>query len=548
MKNFYPSFKTRIIIFYIVFGLIPMLLISYQSFNEASKSILEISRNQTSQLINNIASQTEDFYKNIVSNIRQLSENPLVQLSFLQFSYGQRMDTVKDRLILYRANSNIYKSILLYNKEATLILSIPGNELPITLSHGVVANALNNDFSTYSDSSSVYFLKRVYDFEDLTSPVGLLVFQVDNSKFTRFIETLNLTDKTVKTIKNQENTIYKKNDLESALKYSYFESFVPSLNWTISIYVPESFLFKNINTLKGKTLLFVFSVTMLALLAALYFTEKLIKPIKKVIKGTKEFANGNFKYRIELKRGKEIKMLADSFNKMAENIEKRQLELIQANKLASLGLMSAGIAHEIKNPLAAIKTTAQLLLKRKGDEASYQLLESIVEETDRLNRTLTDLLNFAKPNPAKISDIELHDVLNYTLNLLGKEIEKHGIKFNIDVEKVTVMADKDQLTQILFNLILNAIQSIDKKIGIINIYTEKLENGLFLIIQDNGKGIDSKHLDKIFDPFFSMNQGGTGLGLSIVYNLIKQNNMEINIDSKLNVGTKVTLKFTKGII
>jgi signal transduction histidine kinase len=307
--------------------------------------------------------------------------------------------------------------------------------------------------------------------------------------------------------------------------------------------VPESFLFSKINTLKEKTLLFVFTVTLFALIAALYFAEKLITPIRKVIKGTVEFAKGNFKYRIDIKRGREIKMLADSFNKMAEDIEKRQEELIQVNKLASLGLMSAGIAHEIKNPLAGIKTTAQLLLKRNTNDPNNVLIQSIVEETDRLNRTLKNMLNFAKPTSANIEKISLKQSVEYAINLLKKEVEGKNIKFNVEVEDVYVVVDKDQMTQIFFNLILNAIQSIDKKIGMINIFTETNTSLIKIIIQDNGKGIDSANLNRIFDPFFSLNPDGSGLGLSVVYNLLKQNNIEIKIDSELGVGTKITLTF-----
>ncbi|UOD35398.1 HAMP domain-containing protein [Deferribacteraceae bacterium V6Fe1] len=546
MKNIYPSFKTRIILFYIIFGLIPMLLISYHSFNAAAKSILEISHNQTSQLVNNIAAQTEDFYKNTVSDIYQMSENPLVQLSFLQFSYGQRMDTIRDRLILYRANSNIYKSIFLFNKNNTLILSIPENSInELTIGSGNIAESLNTDFSTFIDSDNIYLLKRVYDFEDLSSPVGLLVFQIEKSKFFRFIDRLKLTDKDVKLIHSGGEIIYKNNEISPSLTYRQFQSNVPSLNWTYSVYVPESFLFSKISILKEKTLLFVFTVTLFALIAALYFAEKLITPIRKVIKGTAEFAKGNFKYRIDIKRGREIKMLADSFNKMAEDIEKRQEELIQINKLASLGLMSAGIAHEIKNPLAGIKTTAQLLLKRNTNDPNNELIQSIVEETDRLNRTLKNMLNFAKPTPAKIERVGLRQSVEYAINLLRKDVEGKNIKFNVEVEDIYVVVDKDQMTQIFFNLILNAIQSIDKKIGMINIFTETNSTPPKIIIQDNGKGIDSSNLNRIFDPFFSLNPDGSGLGLSIVFNLLTQNNIEIKIDSELGVGTKITLIFNR---
>lgn len=542
MKSFYPSFRTRIFIFYIIFGLTPMLIISYYSFNTASKSILEISQNQISELVKNIASQTDDFYKKTVDDIKQLSENPLIQLAFLQFYYGQRMDAVRDRLSIYRTNSETYHKISLYNKELSEIISVPQEDIPsVEITKGVLAEALNKDFSTLSSDKYIYILKRVYDFENSTAPVGVIIFQIENRKFTRFLENIVFSEDTVKLITSKAGTIYSRNTLKEHIRYGYFKADVKSLDWIIAVNLPESFLFKNITKLKNKTLLFVFTTTILALLAAVYFTDKLMTPIKKVIKGTKEFAKGNFNYRIDIRRGREIKMLADSFNNMAENIEKRQNELIQTNKLAALGLLSAGIAHEVKNPLAAIKTTAQVIQKKStGNDVILGLSTSIVQETDRLSGTVSDMLNFARPNPANIEIFNIRDAVEYVINMLHKEFLEKNIKINTDIDNIDIKADVGQFKQIILNLVINAVRAMDKKIGIINIYTEK-KKYLNLIIEDNGRGISEKYLSNIFDPFFSMTPDGTGLGLSVVFTLLKQNNMDIDVSSEENAGTKISI-------
>lgn len=519
-----------------------MLVISYYSFNAAAKSILRISENQISELVKNIASQTDDFYKKTVDDIRQLSENPLIQLAFLQFSYGQRMDAVKDRLSIYRTNSETYQKISLFNRELSEILSVPQGDVHSTeITKGVLAEALNKDFSIFSSDKFTYILKRVYDFEDVVSPVGVIIFHIENSKFTRFVNNISFSEDTVKIINFGEKVIYSHNSLKQNIRYGNFKAKINTLGWTISVYVPESFLFENITKLKDKNLIFVFTTTIFALIAAIYFTDKLLSPIKKVIKGTKEFAKGNFNYRIDIKRGREIKTLADSFNKMAENIEKRQMELIQANKLASLGLLSAGIAHEVKNPLAAIKTSAQVIQKKViGNEILSGLAISIVQETDRLTKTVTDMLNFAKPKPANVEIFSIKDAVDYVINMLHKECIEKNIKLNSAVEDIKIKADLSQFKQIILNLVINSIKSINKKIGIINIYNE-IESNLTIVVEDNGIGISEKHMPNIFDPFFSMTPDGTGLGLSVVFTLVKQNNMEISVSSEENVGTKVMI-------
>ncbi|MCD4720904.1 MAG: hypothetical protein K8S13_13745, partial [Desulfobacula sp.] len=276
--------------------------------------------------------------------------------------------------------------------------------------------------------------------------------------------------------------------------------------------------------------------------------------------------------RIDLKYGNETKRLADEFNLMAKKLKERQTELIQANKLASLGLLSAGIAHEIKNPLAGIKTSAQVLnrllpeeiVQETGQHVSNTLISTgvmikrddyidikslsggIAKEVDGLNKTVTDLLDFAKPGPSKKTVCNLSEIVDRSINLIQSEIRKKRVYLQNNIKGFEVLVDFDQMTHIFINLILNALSAVEPGSGTITLTSEKKQKGVFKIkLVDNGHGIPDEMIPRIFDPFFSMFKKGTGLGLSIVYTLLTQNNVNVDVSSIEGEGTTFILTFEK---
>ena len=222
-------------------------------------------------------------------------------------------------------------------------------------------------------------------------------------------------------------------------------------------------------------------------------------------------------------------------------------EVARHKRLAALGKLSAGIAHEIRNPLSSIRGLAQFVYNSfsKTDERKEDL-NTIIQEVDRLNKLVVQVLDFAKLKKPNLIRFSLNDLIRKIAELFKLEIKDKQIKFSLELSPdiSQIQADEDQVRQILMNVIINAIQAIPKK-GEIKIKTEKAllkeEPAIKLIIEDSGVGIPEKDLNQIFDPFFSTKEKGSGLGLSIAYKLIEAHQGEIKVESKEGEGTKFVI-------
>ena len=222
-------------------------------------------------------------------------------------------------------------------------------------------------------------------------------------------------------------------------------------------------------------------------------------------------------------------------------------EVARHKRLAALGKLSAGIAHEIRNPLSSIRGLAQFVYNSfsKADERKEDL-NTIIQEVDRLNKLVVQVLDFAKLKKPNLTRFSLNNLIRKITELFKLEIKDKQIKFSLELtpDVSQIQADEDQIRQSLMNVIINAIQAIPKK-GKIKIKTEKaLLKGvpaIKLIIEDSGIGIPEKDFTQIFDPFFSTKEKGSGLGLSIAYKLIEAHRGEIKVESKEGEGTKFVI-------
>ena len=230
------------------------------------------------------------------------------------------------------------------------------------------------------------------------------------------------------------------------------------------------------------------------------------------------------------------------------NVYKIQEEILRMDRLVSLGKLASDIAHELRNPLAGIKTTAQALSEEMPqDDSKREYLNRITKEIDRLNELLKTFFSFAKPQQLNLVYCHIRDIINEIIPFLIKEIADKGIHFieNYHPQLPKIKVDKTQMHQAFLNLFLNAIQAMpnggELKIDVTPIPSSSVnefkKNFIKINISDTGKGIPPQITHKIFDPFFTTKPRGIGLGLSITYQIVKKHGGTIKVESEWEKGT-----------
>jgi signal transduction histidine kinase len=290
------------------------------------------------------------------------------------------------------------------------------------------------------------------------------------------------------------------------------------------------------------------------------------RPIRKMIRTIRRIENGDLSARMEEGKKDEFGLVAKSFNSMLESLEsaKKEIEIYHAEqmqraaKLASLGEIVSGIAHEIKNPLTGISCAVQVLQSDMNErDGNRELTNEILNHIKRLDSTIKDLLNYAKPKPPRFEPLKISSILDKTIFFVYTEARKQKviIETEIEGEEHDVMMDSDQMQQIFLNLIINAVQAMPDggKLTIVLSEKDKKEFGediadifandrvLEIRFEDTGKGIDRDYLDSIFDPFFTKKSKGTGLGLAISQRIIHEHGGEITVQSKVGKGSIFTV-------
>jgi len=238
---------------------------------------------------------------------------------------------------------------------------------------------------------------------------------------------------------------------------------------------------------------------------------------------------------------------------LSEQARKTKKELLamedhvkMVEKMAAIGEMAAGLAHEIKNPLASLAGSIQLLREDiKYDPDNDKLMQIILREANRLSSLVSDFLLFAKPQVGKVEAIELAKALTETVEFFEKDTKRSNrISINKDfIPDIWIEMDPTHLLQILWNLLLNAAEALEDQ-GVIDIRMHPSKNNTVEIrISDNGCGISREIINSIFDPFFTTKPRGTGLGLSIVHSILKSYDSQLDVESKINTGTTFIFKF-----
>lgn len=328
-------------------------------------------------------------------------------------------------------------------------------------------------------------------------------------------------------------------------------------NLWLVIEIPAAAAFSAAQQLVQQSLHWVAVVFAVAVLLALIFAGRLAGPLGKLVEMTGKVSRGDFGVSIPIRRKDEIGQLVDSFNLMSrelktreEKLEEKNKLLVQSEKMSAFGQMSAGIAHEVKNPLAGILGYCQLAMRKinPADAAVMKNLEIIERETKRCKEIVENLMKFARAEKTAMAEVDVAQMVKDSVALVDHQVTIAGMKivrqYAPEGSLPKFWGNANQVQQVLTNLMLNAQQAMQSG-GTITVATRVGADGWPEIeVADTGHGIKPEHVEKIFEPFFTTKPAGkgTGLGLSVSYGIIKDHKGEIKVKSTVGAGTTFTVR------
>ncbi|TLN27005.1 HAMP domain-containing protein [bacterium] len=302
----------------------------------------------------------------------------------------------------------------------------------------------------------------------------------------------------------------------------------------------------------------ILTIVMVSLLISILTTVIVKKPISTLMDAMKGAQSGSLGERVKLKTHDEIGQLSESFNEMLSRLEKAEKEMkrlhaeqmSRAERLASIGEMAASVAHEIKNPLAGLSGATQVLAGSfKEDDARREVVREMLKLTGRLDKTINDLLNFARVKPPELRPVNPNDVAEEVLYFAGRDARETPCEFvkNLDPAMPEIPLDANQIQQVLLNLIINARQACkaDSRITVSTSATPvgpipevvNREEFVEIAVADEGSGMSPELMAEIFKPFFTTKVQGTGLGLPISRNIIESHGGIMGVQSRAAIGT-----------
>ncbi len=462
--------------------------------------------------------------------------------------YDRKEDTYN--IIRTIAEEKAIEKIRIYNKKGTIIFSANENEI--------------NQTVDMQNEACYACHKKENDFiiEPLTSERRRIFNDSSGTRLLGFVTA----------IKNEESCY-----TSDCHFHSQDESILGTLDVIMSLKNTDELIMQERSKMISTSIILTLFLALTVGVLIWFFVHV---PVRKITVATKEISSGNLDYRIDVFTYDEIGKLATSFNKMTndlkdakkeitewsnklekrveektEELKKTQERILQIEKMASLGQLSATVAHELNNPMAGILTYSKLIQKKLSKdnviipdkEPITKHLKMIETESDRCGLIIKDLLLFSKKQKAEFRPHKINSIVETSLHLIDHHLNLHNIdlKTNFAPNLPQAHVDENQIKQMLLALYVNAVEAMDDG-GLLSISTVYVprEKYISIQIQDNGKGISEEDKAHIFEPFFTTKYEvkGFGLGLSVVYGIVDNHQGEILVDSELNKGTTFTIK------
>lgn len=314
--------------------------------------------------------------------------------------------------------------------------------------------------------------------------------------------------------------------------------------------IERQLITKETKNLFWRPLAFMGAMFFVFLAGAIIVTRKVVKPLATIEKATEKIAKGDFSPidHPEVMES-QVDHLVVAFNRMAQELETRQEQIIHTRKIASLGTLISGTAHELNNPINNIILTIDTLVggRKITEERRSELLDDILRQALRASKIVKNLLDFSRAETTGFNHMNLSEILAETIRIAMNQIIISNVRLHekIATDLPEIKGNRQGLQQVFLNIITNAVQSMKNGGDLTIRVISENDNKIIVSIQDTGTGIPEEHLPNIFDPFFTTKEvgKGTGLGLSVSFGIIKKHGGQILVESKVNKGTTFTVVF-----
>jgi signal transduction histidine kinase len=295
------------------------------------------------------------------------------------------------------------------------------------------------------------------------------------------------------------------------------------------------------NKLRTTLILSMIAIAIVIFTLVIFVTSSILHPLRRVQAATKQITLGTFMPLPVKNAHDEVQQVFVALNSMVEQLTKHQVQLVQAQKLSSIGTLASGIAHQLNNPLNNISTSCQILMEDETPttELATKMLHNIEQETLRSRDIVKGLLEFSREREYSPALFPLDNVVHSAVRLVSSHVPSN-ISVKTDIPKdLRLQVDHQRMQEAFINLIINAVQAIEPKEGVIALSATEEKDHVLITVRDTGVGINKGTLERIFDPFFSTKEvgQGTGLGLYIVYGIIEKHQGSIRVESSLGNGT-----------
>jgi signal transduction histidine kinase len=326
---------------------------------------------------------------------------------------------------------------------------------------------------------------------------------------------------------------------ERSRGFQHFSGF----GWTTLVVQPSNLAFIPVQHMALVFLALLAFTSAFAVGLSLLVTGRIARPIATLTSFTRQFMREKILPPAPKEVGGEVGELTTAFVQTVRDLDQSRADLVRASKLAVLGELAAVMAHEIRTPIGILRSSAQMLAREPELSPEAQELTGFIEsETERLNRLVTTLLDSARPRAPKLQPADLNVIIRHSVDLLAAQADKKAISINLnlDSQHPLIEVDAEQMTQVLLNLVLNALQILPIG-GQVEVSTRENAGKLFVEIADDGPGIPQEELARVFDPFFTKREGGVGLGLAVVQQIVAAHDGEIHAGKSALGGALFTI-------